>query len=74
MSDESDNLTHRYLRRFDEKLDRIADDVHEIKRRTTNLEVAVGMLATGHGHMQQSFDRMSDRIERIEKRLGLVEA
>jgi hypothetical protein len=47
-------------------------DMREIKGRVTNLEIVVDALATAHGQMQQS--RLSDRIERIETPLGLVEA
>jgi hypothetical protein len=62
VADEPDNLTLRYLRRFDEKLDRV-----------TNVEIVLGTLATAHGQMQQSFDRLSDRIDRTEKRLELTD-
>jgi hypothetical protein len=37
-------------------------DVREIKGRVTNLEIVVGALATAHGQMQQSIDRLSDRL------------
>jgi archaellum component FlaC len=69
---ERHDLIVAYMRKFDEKLDRIGDDVHNIKGRMTNVEIVLGTLATAHGQMQQSFDRLSDRVERIERRLELL--
>jgi hypothetical protein len=48
MADEPDNLILAYMPKFDEKLDRVAVDVREIKGRVTNLEIVVGTLATAH--------------------------
>jgi predicted nucleic acid-binding Zn-ribbon protein len=74
MTDEPDNLVLEHLRaiRADARETRV--DMREIKGRVTNLEIVVDALATAHGQMQQSIDRLSDRIERIETPLGLVEA
>ena len=71
MTDEPENLTLRYLRKFDEKLDPMAIDMRDVKGRLTNVEIVLGALATAHGQMQQSMDRLSDRMERIERRLEL---
>ena len=38
MADEPENLTLKFLRRIDEKLDRVAEDVHMIKVRLTSVE------------------------------------
>lgn len=51
-----------YLRVNDEKVDRLANDVRDIKVRLTALETVNGRL-----------DRLEDRIDRIERRLGLIE-
>jgi hypothetical protein len=45
MSDKPENLTPVYLRRLDEKIDRLAEDMREVKLRLTALETAVGNLA-----------------------------
>jgi hypothetical protein len=73
MAEEPDNLILEYLRRFerrlndmDAKLDRVLDDVHMIKVRMTSVEEAlVGI--------HRRVDRVEERIERIDRRLGLME-
>ena len=41
MADETVNLTHEYLRRMDAKLDRLIDDMQDVKARLTSLEKSV---------------------------------
>jgi archaellum component FlaC len=65
MADEPETLA--LLRRIDEKLDRLADDVHDLKARMTNVE-------EGLAGVNRRLDRLELRVERIEKRLDLVEA
>lgn len=74
MADEPDSLVLEYLRRFDRrmsefdlKLDRIHDDVRDLKIRMTSVEEnLVGV--------QRRLDRIEDRIDRIDRRLGLVDS
>ncbi|MGC8731760.1 MAG: hypothetical protein ACP5RC_05830 [Halothiobacillaceae bacterium] len=77
MSDQPENLMLVYLRRLDEKMDRLAEDMREVKLRLTALETAVGNLAaTEMSHyaiMSDRTDRLAARIERIETRLDLRE-
>ncbi len=66
MATEPENLVLVYLRRIDEKVDRIADDIRDLKGRVTALdESVVGV----HRRM----DRFELRLDRIEKRLDLTE-
>jgi archaellum component FlaC len=60
------DMTVRF-NRLEEKLDRIAEDVRDIKIRQTATEEAVAGI-------HRRLDRLDMRIERIEKRLELVEA
>jgi hypothetical protein len=53
-------------RRSDEKVDRMIDDVHDIKFRVTNFE-------EGQAGIQRRLDRVEARLDRIERRLDLVE-
>jgi len=39
MADEPDSPIVRYLRRLDEKVDRVIDDLREIKQRLSSVEV-----------------------------------
>lgn len=66
MAEEPDNLILRYLRRVDEKMDRLVDDIHDIKVRLTAVE-------EGLVGIQRRIDRMESRLDRIERRLELVE-
>ena len=62
---EPDNVALVYLRRIDEKVDRVVEDVRDIKFRVTNLEEGqAGILR---------LDRVNARLDRIELRLDLVE-
>lgn len=63
MVDQPGNLVLVMLRRMDEKLDRLIDEVHGVKVRKTAVE---GNLTGVH--------RIEARIEGIERRLDLVDA
>ena len=67
MAEEPDNLVLVYLRRIDEKVDRLIDEVRDLKGRTTSVEEN---LAGVHRRL----DRLELRVERIERRLDLVDA
>ena len=67
MADEPDIIVLKYLRRIDAKVGGLSDDIRVAKLRLTNLEEAfVGM--------PRRFDRPELGVERIERRLDLVEA
>ena len=53
-----------YLRAIDQKLDRVAADTHDVKVRATNIEAGIAAF-------NRCFDRIKDRLDRIEKRLEL---
>ena len=65
MADEPENLILRY-RRIDDKLDRVVDDVRELKIRMTAVEENLASL-------NRRFDRLEVRVDRIERRLELTE-
>lgn len=81
MSDTGDRDVLDFLReqfgRVHAKLDRLGDDVRELKQRVTTLEIQVGSLvATESSHYAQTMlrmDRLETRLDRIERRLDLVE-
>ena len=66
MTDEPDNLILLYLRRIDGKVDRLADDMHDVKVRLTAVE-------EGLAGVQRRIDRLESRVDRIERRLDLVD-
>jgi hypothetical protein len=67
MPEEPDNLVLQYLRRIDSTVDRIADDVRDLKVRTTGVD-------EGLAGVHRRIDRVESRLERIERRLDLVDA
>jgi archaellum component FlaC len=66
MSEETDNLVLRYLRRIDDRLERVASDVSDLKVRMTLVE-------EGLAGVNRRLDRLEARVERIERRLDLAE-
>ena len=66
MTDEVANHTLELLRRIDEKLDRVSDQVRENRERLGHLEELYLSLS-------RRVDRIDDRLDRIEKRLDLHE-
>ncbi len=66
MSDDVANQTLTLLRRMDQKLDRALDDLHDVKISVTSIEANMGA-------MNRRLDRMEDRMERLERRAGLLD-
>ena len=67
MAEEPDNIVLHYLRRFDERQERMATDLHDIKGRLTNVE-------ENQTIVHRRLDRIEDRLDRIEKRLELIDS
>jgi len=74
MADEADNLVLLYLRRLDEKVDRVLEDVRDLKLRMTSLERQVADLRVDMVAMSGRIDRIELRLDRIERRLDLIPA
>ena len=66
MVDEPESLVLVYLRRIDSKVDRLSEDMSDIKIRLTSVE-------EGLVGVQRRIDRLETRVDRIERRLDLVE-
>ncbi|MCU0889282.1 MAG: hypothetical protein MUC64_14960 [Rubritepida sp.] len=76
-----DNLVLEHLRHIRAVVDATREDVRELKHRVNAVEVALaGMrrddagLAEGIALLSARTDRLSDRIERVERRLDLSPA
>ena len=74
MSDTPDNVILTLLRRMDMKLDRLVDEVQDLKRRTTSLDRQAGDLRVDPAGVSARLDRIDDRLVRVERRLDLSEA
>ena len=80
MSDEPDNLVLVYLRRLDQRLERIEESLGDILGRLNDQGRALIALrrdqaadAEATAHLAARFDRLNERVNRIEKRLDLNE-
>lgn len=71
MTDELESLILVYLRRIDEKVDRVIETQQDHGRRPTSLESQVAGL---HADFAGQSARIEARLDRIEKRLNLIEA
>ena len=67
MADEPYNLMLQLLRRMDAKLDRVVEDVQDLKVRMTHVE-------EGLAGVNRRIDRVELRLDRIERRLDLAGA
>jgi archaellum component FlaC len=67
MADEPLDFTREYLRRMDEKLDRVLVRMDELSSSISGL---LQIAAAQSSHL----NRLDQRVERIEKRLSLVDA
>ncbi len=74
MTAETENLMLEILKRMQVDISDIKQDIRDLKIRVGLLEgQAAGQLAAQH-HTNERLDRVGDRIERIERRLELMDA
>ena len=80
MVDQPDNLVLVYLRRLDEKFDRMAADIGDEKTPVPNIEERMGQFDLRLAQVDISLaginrriDRVEARLDRIERRLDLVD-
>jgi predicted nucleic acid-binding Zn-ribbon protein len=72
MADGPDDLVLVYLRRLDEKVDRVLGDLQDIKHRVTSLERQVADIRVDMAAMSARMDRIDARLDRMERRLDVV--
>ncbi len=80
MADNVENLILEHLRAIRADIGGIKDDVREIKQRLTSLEAAIAGLRRDSSNLygdvvdqHARYDRLVERVERIERRLDLAE-
>lgn len=74
MSDGPDNLFLVYLRRIDDKLDRLTDSVADLGRRVTSLDAKVALLHGDFAAQSERIDRVEIRLEQRERHPDIVHA
>ena len=80
MAEQPTDLILVMLRKIDTKLDRVIEEVTDLKIRVTALEMGLAgvrrdlaALAEADAHTNVRLDRIDGRLTRIERRLELVE-
>jgi archaellum component FlaC len=66
MADEPDSIILAILRKIDQRTERMAEDLHDLKTRVTSVE-------EGLAGVNRRLDRLETRVDRIEKRLELTD-
>ena len=78
MSDLPENIdlqrVGRFLLGMQERLRIIGDDVAELKTDLREIRGRVAILEANYASVSFRVDRLGDRLDRIERRLGLVDA
>jgi archaellum component FlaC len=67
MADQPDNIVLALLRKIDQRTERMAEDLQDLKVRVTSVE-------EGLAGVNRRLDRLEHRVERIEQRLELSDA
>jgi septal ring factor EnvC (AmiA/AmiB activator) len=74
-----ENIIIEHLRAIRADIGLIKDDLREVKTRVSNIESGIGGLKRDNAHLYDEaaashsrYDRLAERLERIEKRLELT--
>lgn len=67
MTDGPDNIVLQYLRHISTQVDRLVEEMKDVKVRLTNLEENAAVVS-------RRLDRIENRLDRIDVRLGPAEA
>ncbi len=79
MSDNVENIVLEHLRHIRSRVDQISDDMSDLKHRMSSLELSTVSIKHEVAHsdetdarQQITLDKIIDRIQRIERRLELI--
>lgn len=73
MADEPDNIVPRYLRRIDERLDRVVSSLQNLIARVGSVEEQVAGLRKDFVRLEVRVDQMDERMKRMKRRLDLTD-
>lgn len=74
MAETPDNLVLALLRKLDTKVDRLGEDMRDVKTRLGLLKGQYASLSGQYASLSSRLDRLDERVARIERRLELAEA
>jgi hypothetical protein len=74
VANEPENLVVAHLRRIDEKVDRLRDDVRELRAGLNSVRRDLIALVEVGARVELMVDRQGKRLDKIERRLDLRDA
>jgi predicted nucleic acid-binding Zn-ribbon protein len=74
MANDPENVVVAYLQRIAEKVDRLRDDVRELKTGLNGVRRDLIALAEAHARVELMVDRQGERLDKIDRRLDLRDA
>ena len=74
MTAEVENIVLEHLRHMRRTLDRVAEDVSDLKLRMSSIEHHAGQIQVQMAGLNSRMDRFDERLGRVERRLDLVDA
>lgn len=72
--DNIENLTLLFMRRLDQRLDRMEGDIGDIKLRMTATEEHLASIMMSVAGLNSRMDKIDGRLDRVERRLDLKDA
>jgi len=73
MADNTQNLVLEHLRYIRAAVDQHSEEFTEVKARLSSLERLVAGVFVDKADQNDRYDRLAKRLERVEKRLELIE-
>ena len=73
MAEDPDNITLRYLRRLDEKTDRMADAIADMAVDIRSIKTHMAGFMQNEVVHDRAIASLRDRLARVERRLDLTE-
>jgi regulator of replication initiation timing len=70
--DQPENLVLVYLRRLDQKVDRVIEELTDLKHRMTSVARQLAAVRLDPSHVSGRLDRLEIRMDRLERRRDLV--
>jgi predicted nucleic acid-binding Zn-ribbon protein len=74
MADNIENLTLKFMRRLDTRLDRLETDIGDIKLRVTATEEHLASIMMSMAGVNSRMDKIDERLAHVERRLDLTDA
>jgi chromosome segregation ATPase len=74
MTDNVENLTLKFMRRLDTRLDRLESDIGDIKLRVTTTEEHLASIMMSMAGVNSRMDKIDERLAHVERRLDLTDA